>query len=117
MQAEDILNRVRDIATVRQVFGEPYERNGMLVVPVARIRGCGGGGKGTDLSDSSEKSRQGWGGGFGMDARPLGVYVIRDGTVSWQPAVDVTRIVLQSQLVAIFALRLARSLVRRRRGR
>jgi uncharacterized spore protein YtfJ len=117
MQAEDILNRVRDVATVRQVFGEPYEKDGMLVVPVARIRGGGGGGKGTDATDGSEKSRQGWGGGFGVDARPLGVYVIRNGTVSWQPVVDVTRIVLQGQLVAIVALRLVRSLMRHRRGR
>ncbi len=101
MQAEDILNRVRDIATVRQVFGEPYEKGRMLVVPVASIWGGGGGGNGTDLSDGSDNGRRGWGGGFGLFARPLGVYVIRDGSVSWQPAVDVTRLVLHSQLVAI----------------
>jgi uncharacterized spore protein YtfJ len=41
MQPEDILNRVREVATVRQVFGEPYEKDGMLVVPVARIRATG----------------------------------------------------------------------------
>ncbi|MGA9114563.1 MAG: spore germination protein GerW family protein [Candidatus Dormiibacterota bacterium] len=116
MQVEDILNRVRDVASVRQVFGEPYDRDGTLVVPVARIRGGGGGGKGSDTTDGSEKGPQGWGGGFGVDARPLGVYVIRDGKVSWQPAVDVTRIVLQGQLVAIFALLVARRLARRRRA-
>jgi len=42
--------------------------------------------------------------------------VIREGTVSWQPAVDVTRIVLQGQVVAIVALLVVRSLVRRRRA-
>jgi uncharacterized spore protein YtfJ len=117
MEPEDILNRVRDVASVRQVFGEPYERDGTLVVPVARICGCGGGGNGSDLSGGSEKARQGGGGGFGIDARPLGVYVIRDGTVTWQPAVDVTRIVVRAQLVAIAGLLVARSLIRRRRGR
>jgi uncharacterized spore protein YtfJ len=116
MQPEDILNRVREVATVRQVFGEPYEKDGLLVVPVARIRGGGGGGTGSDLSDGAEKGRQGGGGGFGIDSRPLGVYVIGDGTVSWQPAVDVTRIVLQAQVVAIIALLVVRSLVRHRRG-
>ncbi|MGD0447102.1 MAG: spore germination protein GerW family protein [Candidatus Dormibacteria bacterium] len=116
MQPEDILNRVREVATVRQVFGEPYEKDGMLVVPVARIRGGGGGGTGSDLSDGSEKGRHGQGGGFGIDSRPLGVYVIREGTVSWQPTVDVTRIVLQGQVVAIVALLVVRSLVRRRRA-
>jgi uncharacterized spore protein YtfJ len=88
----------------------------MLVVPVARIRGGGGGGTGSDLSDGSEKARQGRGGGFGIDSRPLGVYVIREGTVSWQPTVDVTRIVLQGQVGAIVALLVVRSLVRRRRA-
>jgi uncharacterized spore protein YtfJ len=115
MQAEDILNRVRDVATVRQVFGEPYEKDGTLVVPVARIRGGGGGGSGSEVPDGSEKPREGKGGGFGLDARPLGVYVIREGAVSWQPAVDVTRIVLQGQVVAIVALLVVRSLVRHRR--
>src|ERR1019366_7295920 len=114
MQPEDILNQVREVATVRQVFGEPYEKDGMLVVPVARIRGGGGGG--SDLPGGAEKGRQGRGGGFGIDSRPLGVYVIRDGTVSWQPAIDVTRIVLQGQVVAIVALLVARSLLRHRRG-
>jgi uncharacterized spore protein YtfJ len=116
MQPEDILNRVREVATVRQVFGEPYEKGDMLVVPVARIWGGGGGGTGNDQSGGSEKGRQGQGGGFGIVSRPLGVYVIREGTVSWQPAVDVTRIVLQGQVVAIVALLVVRSLVRRRRA-
>ncbi|MGA8014581.1 MAG: spore germination protein GerW family protein [Candidatus Dormiibacterota bacterium] len=115
MQPEDILNRVRDLATVRQVFGEPYERDGTLVVPVARILGGGGGGGG-ETSDPARGGR-GWGGGFGVCTRPLGVYVIREGRVSWQPAVDVSRIVLQGQLVAIVAMLVVRGVVRRRRSR
>jgi len=59
MQPDDILNRVREVATVRQVFGEPYEKGDMLVVPVARIWGGGGGGTGNDQSGGSEKGRQG----------------------------------------------------------
>ena len=66
MQPEDILNRVREVATVRQVFGEPYESDGTLVVPVARIWGGGGGGTGNDLSGGTEKGRDGQGGGFGI---------------------------------------------------
>lgn len=115
MQPEDILNRVRDVATVRQVFGEPYERDGTLVVPVARILGGGGGGSGE--STDPTKGGRGWGGGFGISTHPLGVYVIREGKVSWQPAVDVSRIVLQGQLVGIVALLLVRRMVRRRRSR
>ncbi len=108
MRPEEILDRVRDTLTVRQVFGEPYARDGVLVVPVARVAGGGGGGGGGNPTEGG-----GSGGGFGLEARPVGVYVIRDGDVSWRPAVDVTRIALGGQLVAIVALLVARSAVRR----
>jgi len=115
MKAEDVLNRVRDVASVRQVFGEPVERDGTVVVPVARIRGAGGGGGGNRASTEGSEGDQGSGGGLAIDARPLGVYVIRGGQVSWQPAVDVSRIVLRGQLVAILTLLLV--MLRRRRSR
>ncbi len=108
MRPEEILDKVRDTLTVRQVFGEPYERDGVLVVPVARVAGGGGGGGGGSPSEGS-----GSGGGFGLEARPVGVYVIRNGEVSWRPAVDVTRIAVGGQLVAIVALLVARSVIRR----
>jgi hypothetical protein len=88
MRAEEILGQVRDTLTVRQVFGEPYERDGVLVVPVARVAGGAGGGGGGNPTEG------GSGGGFALEARPVGVYVVRDGEVSWRPAVDVTRIAL-----------------------
>jgi uncharacterized spore protein YtfJ len=107
MRAEEILGQVRDTLTVRQVFGEAYERDGALVVPVARVAGVGGGGGGGTPTEG------GSGGGFVLEARPVGVYVIRDGEVSWRPAVDVTRIAIGGQLVAIVALLTARSAIRR----
>ena len=113
MDANDILGRVRDTATVRQVFGDPYERDGALVVPVAHIRGGGGGGSGTQEGSGDTRGGSGWGGGVGVDARPVGVYVIRGDEVEFKPAVDVTRIVVGGQMVAIVALLVARSIVRR----
>jgi uncharacterized spore protein YtfJ len=107
MRAEEILGQVRDTLTVRQVFGEPHERDGVLVVPVARVAGGAGGGGGGNPTEG------GSGGGFALQARPVGVYVIRDGDVSWRPAVDVTRLALGGQLVAIVALLVARSVIRR----
>ena len=41
--------------------------------------------------------------------------MIRDGEVTWRPALDVNKIVLGGQLVAVVALLVARSMVRRRR--
>jgi hypothetical protein len=57
------------------------------------------------------------GGGSGITSRPVGVYRIENGTVTWEPAVDVTRIAIVGQVVAIVALLVARSMVKRRRKR
>ena len=86
------------------------------MVPVARIWGGGGAAGGpTELRCRDDPA--GIGRGLRHHARPLGVYVIRNGMVSWQPAVDVTRIVIQGQLVAVAGLLVARSLIRRRHRR
>lgn len=58
----------------------------------------------------------GGGGGFGVRAAPLGVYVVREGRVSWQPALDLNRAILGGQLVGALALLvLARAARKRRR--
>jgi hypothetical protein len=38
-----------------------------------------------------------------MHARPAGVYVIKEGQATWRPAVDVNKIIMGAQLVAITA--------------
>jgi hypothetical protein len=52
-----------------------------------------------------------------MTARPVGASVIRDGELSWRPAVDVNRIVLGGQLVAVAALLTVRAIIRARAKR
>jgi hypothetical protein len=42
------------------------------------------------------------------------MYVIRDGTASWQPAIDLNRVILGGQIVGIVALLVLRSIFRRR---
>src|SRR5512143_2659570 len=93
------LDAVRDVLTVKRVFGEAYESHGLTVIPVAAVRGGGGGGGGED-----ERQQVGAGAGVGVVARPVGVFVVDGQTVRWEPAVDVTRIVLGGQLVAVAAL-------------
>ena len=91
---------------VKRVFGEPIERDGALFVPTAKVRGGGGGGGDTDGNG---------GAGFGMTAKPAGMYVIRDGQATWQPALDLNRVILGGQIVAIIALLVIRSILRSRR--
>jgi uncharacterized spore protein YtfJ len=91
MNPEELLSGVRDSLTVRRVYGEPIEHDGVLVIPAASVGGGGGGG-----GDSEDNG----GGGFGLRARPVGAYVIKDGEVSWKPAIDVGRMLLGWQVVS-----------------
>jgi uncharacterized spore protein YtfJ len=92
------------------VFGEPYEKDGATIIPAARIQGGAGGGSGEDPQGQGKGS----GSGFGITARPVGAFIIRDGQVSWRPAVDVTRIVLGGQMVAVVALLTVRTILKAR---
>ena len=87
MNIPDIL-KTSDAITVRRVFGEPYEKDGLTVIPAAAVAGGGGGGSGHD-----QENQEGEGAGYGIAGRPAGAYVIKDGKVTWMPAVDPTRIV------------------------
>jgi hypothetical protein len=49
-----------------------------------------------------------------VNAKPLGAFVVKGDDVSWRPAVDVNRVILGSQIVAILALLVARSIIRSR---
>jgi uncharacterized spore protein YtfJ len=94
---DEILAGARDGMSVKRVFGDPIESDGVIVVPVASVSGGGGGG-GDDTNNG--------GAGFGLRARPAGAYVIREGEVAWKPAVDVNRIIGLAFLVGLaFAFR------------
>ena len=49
--------QVRDAMSVKRVFGEPYEQDGVTIIPVAWVAGGGGGG-----GDAEGNG----GGGFGL---------------------------------------------------
>jgi uncharacterized spore protein YtfJ len=102
-------------STAEKVFVSPIERDGLTVIPAATV-GAGGGGGGGPGNQGGE-SGSGEGGGFGLRARPAGAFVIRNGSVRWQPAIDVNRLVMGGQIVAIVALLVLRTIVRSRARR
>jgi len=115
MDPNELTHQAGDALTVKRVFGEPYERNGVTVIPTASIRGGAGGGRGEGATPAGAASGSGSGGGFGLIAKPAGVYVIDGNKVRWQPAVDVNRIILGGQIVTIVLLFVLRGVRRRRR--
>src|ERR1700682_5249857 len=89
MDIAALLEKAPEMLNVRQVIGEPYEKNGTTLLPAVSIRGGGGGGG----CDATPGAAGGVGGGMGLDARPVGAYVIRNGEEACLPALDVTRFI------------------------
>ena len=133
MDVGDLLAKAGDNFSVRRAFGAAYEKDGMLIIPVAIVAGGGGGGTARPRSDKPTAGPDGppaagpegeepasqdprgtdAGGGFGGLVLPSGAYVVKGDQVRWVPAVDTTLLVLAG-------LSLARVLARtwgRRRGR
>ena len=77
------------------------------------MRGGGGGGSGEGTDASHNGSGSGVGLGFGAMVRPMGVYTVKDGNVTWVPSVDLMRIILGGQIVAAIALFTLRSWLKR----
>ena len=98
MDYTELLSEVKDAITVKRVYGDPIEKDGMTVIPVASVRGGG----------------VGSGSGFGVSARPAGVYVIKDGDVVWRPAFDLGRTILWGQLTGIALILTLRSMSKSR---
>jgi uncharacterized spore protein YtfJ len=104
MNVDEMLQGVRDALRAQTVYGEAIERDGLTVIPAATVRGGGGGGG---------DNRHNGGGGFGLQARPAGAFVIRDGEVAWRPAIDVDRL-LRGALAATAGVLALRVLLARR---
>jgi uncharacterized spore protein YtfJ len=103
MNALDAINQAKDVINVRRVYGEPYQEDGLTIIPAANVTGGGGGGGDTEGNG---------GAGFGVRARPAGAWVIKDGEAQWKPAFDLNRAILVGQLIAIVALLVTRSVVK-----
>jgi uncharacterized spore protein YtfJ len=107
----ETIERAKDAINVKRVFGEPYEKDDVIIIPAARVQGGGGAGGG----EGPEGMGTGSGGGFGVNAKPAGAFVIHGDDVQWRPAVDVNRIIMGAQVIAVAALLLAAAVFRARR--
>src|SRR5215469_4558028 len=104
MTVSELFGTIKESLSARRVYGDPVERDGVVVIPAAVVMGGGGGGAGQVNGGPQE------GGGFGMLARPVGAFVISNGTARWIPATDYGLIAMTLSGVATIWL-----LTRRRR--
>jgi uncharacterized spore protein YtfJ len=110
------MTALRRTIGAEHVFGEPVTHDGVTVIPVARVIGGGGAGGGESPADpeganpdqiaaNGEPRQSGAGLGFGVLARPVGAWEIRDGEVNWHPAVDRTQLLLGVLVAALLVAR------------
>lgn len=115
------LRAARDLLTVRRVYGEPVVAGDVTLIPVARLIGGSGYGDGDGQwqkeGEDESGTGSGSGGGYGVLAAPVGVYTVRGSEVTWQPALDLNRVILGGQLVGALALLIIARLVGRLRRR
>jgi len=112
----ETIREVVDNASAGRVFGTPVTQDGVTVLPVAKVSGGGGGGGGTGPAIEGQETG-GSGGGMGLSAKPLGVFVLKDGKVGWRPAVDINKIIMGGQIVLVVALLTVRALAKARARR
>lgn len=81
------IDRLSDAAAVESVYGDPVTVGEKTVVPVARVAfGFGGGAEsGTADGDEAhdEQGDEGWGGGGGVRASPVGVLEVTEAETRW----------------------------------
>jgi uncharacterized spore protein YtfJ len=122
MNVSEVLGQARDAISVQRVFGDPIEKNGVMVIPVARVMGGAGGGDGArepeaEAGAAGETVQGGAaaapsGIGFGVMAGPAGAYVIKGDQVRWEPAVSIERMTVIVGSFAVMALLILRSMLR-----
>jgi uncharacterized spore protein YtfJ len=99
MDLDALLQGHRDAVSVRRIYGDPVEQDGVIVVPAAAVFGGTGGG-----GDAEGNG----GGGFGLIGRPVGAWVIKGGEVSWRPALDLTRLAVIGAVTLLSLVRMLR---------
>ena len=90
MKLRDALDSIVPDPSAAHVYGQPYQTpDGATVLPVAKVRGrTRPGAEDPDLR---------------LSAKPVGVFVIKNGEATWVPALDRTRIALMGELIGLVA--------------
>ena len=110
----ELAERVGGSARAEAIFGEPVERGGVTVLPVAKLRWGLGGGSRPESREPHEprEAGAGSGAGAGMTLKPVGYVEIRDGETRFRPIVDPAAVFGAAAGGALLAFLLLRRLIR-----
>jgi uncharacterized spore protein YtfJ len=87
---KSIIERLKDSAGIKSVYGEAIPAHKKTIIPVARIAYGFGGGSGKHLH--AGEPREGEGGGGGVTATPVGVFEVTETGTRFIPIHDKIRL-------------------------
>ena len=95
------------VARAATVFGEPVERDGITVIPVAKARWGFGGGAGQRKDEGADgKQEDGAGGGGGVQVTPVGFIEIKNQAANFRPIRTVSLSwIITGSILGLFLLR------------
>lgn len=79
---EGLAHQLGIAANAKNIYGEPVERDGVTIIPVAKLGYGFGGGSGKNEKD------EGMGGGGGLGITPVGYIEIKNGETRFRPTRD-----------------------------
>lgn len=94
---EDLMKKLADNAKATLIFADPVEREGMTIIPVAKMMWGFGGGGGSDKKNAAG----GTGGAGGIRTIPVGFIQLKGGKARFQPIFDAGKIIM---LFAVWGL-------------
>jgi uncharacterized spore protein YtfJ len=102
-----IAEKLGAVARAATVFGEPVEREGITVIPVAKARwGFGGGAGFRKDDDGGSKQEDGAGGGGGVQVTPVGFIEIKNDGANFRPIRTVSLSwIITGSILGLFLLR------------
>jgi len=106
---ERLAHQLGITANAKHIYGEPVERDGVTVIPVAKaVYGFGGGG-------GKKETEEGLGGGGGVMLTPVGYIEIKNGETRFRPTRDplVPVILAAAPLVLLTAWKITKFLKRK----
>jgi uncharacterized spore protein YtfJ len=110
---ERLAEKLSAAANVAKIFGEPIDRDGTTIIPVAKVRyGFGGGGGG-------RKDEQGSGGGGGVQVTPYGYIEIKNGSSEFRRITGLEvhlPVIVAGGVASLIATRAISRLVRRQKN-
>lgn len=104
---EQLAQRLGISANAAAIYGQPVERGGVTVIPVAKARYGFGGGSGL-----SKKGEEGSGGGGGVSVSPVGYIEIKGGDTRFRKIRDPQSLIAALAIGGLFAFLTARSLAK-----